>query len=88
LNLVFPQRLRKARAESLVAEAAASGRALLSADRATQAARDAAFRRVKEGGPNPDKWVDGKVTDYVYGFDCVADAEARYEECFAEVVAC
>ncbi|KAJ7832752.1 salicylate hydroxylase [Mycena olivaceomarginata] len=88
LNLAFPQRLRKTRAESLVAEAAASGRVLLSADRATQAARDAAFRHVKEGGPNPDKWVDGKVTDYVYGFDCVADAEARYEGCLAEVVAC
>ncbi|KAJ7330545.1 hypothetical protein DFH08DRAFT_708791 [Mycena albidolilacea] len=87
-SLLVYERLRKARAESLVAEAATSGRTLLSADRATQAARDAAFRRVKEGGPNPDKWVDGKVTDYVYGFDCVADAEARYEECFAEVVAC
>lgn len=79
------QRLRKARAESIVDEAAASGRALLLADPEAQAERDEAFHRVQHGGPNPDKWVDRAVTDYLYGFDCVKDAEARYGECFAEL---
>ncbi|KAF7345504.1 FAD/NAD(P)-binding domain-containing protein [Mycena venus] len=83
--LVF-ERLRKARTEFLVDEAAASGRALLLADPEAQAARDAAFQRVKEGGPNPDKWVDRAVTDYLYGFDCIADAEARYRECVVKVM--
>ncbi|KAJ7902466.1 hypothetical protein B0H13DRAFT_2026149 [Mycena leptocephala] len=80
------ERLRKARTEFLVEEAAVSGRALLLADPEAQAARDAAFQRVKEGGPNPDRWVDSAVQDYLYGFDCIADAEARYEECFAAVM--
>ncbi|KAJ6580757.1 hypothetical protein B0H19DRAFT_484305 [Mycena capillaripes] len=85
-GLLVYERLRKARAERLVDEAATSGHALLLADPDAQAARDAAFQRVKEGGPNPDRWVDSAVTDYVYGFDCIADAEARYRECFAAVM--
>ncbi|KAJ6621531.1 hypothetical protein B0H10DRAFT_1789699 [Mycena sp. CBHHK59/15] len=73
------ERLRKTRAEHLVDEAAVSGRALLLTDPEAQAARDAAFHRVQHGGPNPDKWVDKEVTDFVYGFDCVKDAEERYD---------
>ncbi|KAJ6462393.1 hypothetical protein C8R47DRAFT_1058170 [Mycena vitilis] len=80
------ERLRKPRADFLVDEAAASGRALLLTDPDAQAARDAAFQRVKHGGPNPDRWVDSAVTDYVYGFDCVADAEKRYGECLKAVM--
>ena len=78
------QRLRKARTSHLVAEAAASGRAMHLADPALQAQRDAAFRDVKNGGPNPDRAVDREVQDYVFGFDCVADAEERWAGLLAE----
>ncbi|KAJ7811233.1 hypothetical protein B0H14DRAFT_3479898 [Mycena olivaceomarginata] len=72
------ERLRKSRTEFLVEQAAASGRALHLTDPAAQAARDAAFRR------NPDRWLDREVQDFVYGFDCVADAEGRWGAYFAE----
>ncbi|KAJ7147733.1 salicylate hydroxylase [Mycena crocata] len=78
-----PQRLRKTRNEFLVEQAAASGRDLHLSDPAAQATRDEAFRRVKHGGPNPDKWLDRSVQDFVYGFDCVEDAAKRFEEYFA-----
>ncbi|KAJ7838124.1 salicylate hydroxylase [Mycena olivaceomarginata] len=77
-------RLRKARTEHLVEEAAASGRALHLTDPEAQAARDEAFRQVKHGGPNPDRAVDREVQDFVYGHDCVRDAEARFDGYFAE----
>ncbi|KAF7345531.1 FAD-binding-3 domain-containing protein [Mycena venus] len=81
-SLLVYEHLRKARAEFLVEQAAASGRDLHLTDPAAQAARDEAFRQVKHGGPNPDKWLDRTVQDFVYGFDCVDDAEKRYEEVF------
>jgi salicylate hydroxylase len=52
------QRVRKRRAETLVQMAAASGKVLGSADKAEQDSRDEAFRNIKNGGPNPDKWAD------------------------------
>ncbi|KAJ7230358.1 hypothetical protein GGX14DRAFT_582956 [Mycena pura] len=79
-----PQRLRKSRAEFLVEQAAAAGRALHLADPAAMAERDEAFRQVAHGGPNPDKWIDRSVQDFVYGFDCVDDAARRYDEYSAE----
>ncbi|KAJ7653939.1 salicylate hydroxylase [Mycena polygramma] len=83
-GLLVYERLRKARAEHLVEEAAASGRALHLADPEEQAARDEAFRKVKDGGPNPDRAVDRAVQDLVYGHDCVRNAEEHFEEYFAE----
>ncbi|KAJ7754342.1 hypothetical protein DFH07DRAFT_1029305 [Mycena maculata] len=83
-GLLVYERLRKARTEHLVEEAAASGRALHLTDPAAQAARDEAFRQVKHGGPNPDRAVDRAVQDLVYGHDCVKDAEERFEEYYAE----
>ncbi|KAJ7208761.1 hypothetical protein B0H12DRAFT_1158347 [Mycena haematopus] len=77
------QRLRKTRTEFLVSQAAASGRDLHLADPAAQATRDEAFRQVAHGGSNPDKWLDRTVQDFVYGFDCVEDAERLYGEYFA-----
>ncbi|KAJ7780061.1 2-polyprenyl-6-methoxyphenol hydroxylase [Mycena maculata] len=81
--LLVYERLRKARTEHLVEQAAASGRELHLTDPAAQAARDEAFRQVKHGGANPDRWVDRTMQDFVYGFDCVGDAEERYDEYFA-----
>ncbi|KAJ6580761.1 hypothetical protein B0H19DRAFT_1207036 [Mycena capillaripes] len=81
--LLVYERLRKVRTEFLVEQAAASGRDLHLTDPEAQAARDEAFRQVKHGGPNPDKWLDRTVQDFVYGFDCGDDAEKRYHEYFA-----
>jgi salicylate hydroxylase len=79
------QRLRKVRTEYLVEQAAASGKALLLTDADAKAARDAAFLRAKSGGPNPDKWLDKQIQDYIYGFDCIADVDEHYTEYFAAV---
>ncbi|KAJ7607889.1 hypothetical protein FB45DRAFT_1067639 [Roridomyces roridus] len=78
LGLKVYEHLRKQRAERLVEEAESAGRNLMLADSKAQAARDEALRRVKNGGENPDKWVDRAVTDYIYGFDCLKDAEERF----------
>ncbi|KAF7309373.1 FAD-binding-3 domain-containing protein [Mycena indigotica] len=78
------QRLRKSRTEFLVSQAAAAGRALHLTDPEAQALRDEAFRQVANGGPNPDKWLDRQVQDFVYGFDCVADAERQWVKLFAQ----
>ncbi|KAK6988857.1 FAD/NAD(P)-binding domain-containing protein [Favolaschia claudopus] len=78
--LLVYEHLRKQRAEFLVDQAAASGRDLHLTDPEAQAARDEGFRQVKNGGANPDKWLDREVQDFVYGFDCVQDAEGRWGE--------
>ncbi|KAF7289011.1 FAD-binding-3 domain-containing protein [Mycena chlorophos] len=78
------ERLRKSRTEFLVSQAAVAGRALHLTDPEAQAARDEAFRQVANGGPNPDKWLDREVQDFVYGFDCIDDAEKKWEGMFAE----
>ncbi|KAJ7510690.1 salicylate hydroxylase [Mycena galericulata] len=83
-GLLVYERLRKARTEHLVEEAAASGRALHLTDPEAQAVRDEAFRQVKNGGPNPDRAVDRAVQDMVYGHDCVKHAEEHFETYFAE----
>ncbi|KAJ6488843.1 hypothetical protein C8R45DRAFT_901717 [Mycena sanguinolenta] len=82
--LLVYERLRKSRTSHLVSLAAESGRALHLTDPHAQAARDEAFRQVKHGGPNPDKAVDREVQDFVYGHDCVNDAEGRFDEYFRE----
>ncbi|KAK7045095.1 FAD/NAD(P)-binding domain-containing protein, partial [Favolaschia claudopus] len=84
--LLVYEHLRKQRAELLVDQAAASGRDLHLTDPEAQAARNEAFRQVKNGGANPDKWLDRDVQDFVYGFDCVQDAEGRWEEVWGEAV--
>ncbi|KAF8187977.1 hypothetical protein K438DRAFT_1722766 [Mycena galopus ATCC 62051] len=85
--LLVYERLRKSRTEHLVEQAAASGRALHLTDPKAQAERDEAFRQVKHGGPNPDRAVDREVQDFVYGHDCVKDAEQRFAGYFAEAKA-
>ncbi|KAJ7262025.1 2-polyprenyl-6-methoxyphenol hydroxylase [Mycena rebaudengoi] len=84
-GLLVYERLRKVRTEYLVEQAAASGKALLLTDADAKAARDAAFLRAKSGGPNPDKWLDKQIQDYIYGFDCIADVDEHYTEYFAAV---
>ncbi len=79
------QRLRKPRTEYLVQQAALAGKTFHLTDPEEQAKRDEAFKQVKYGGPNPDKGVDKEVQKIAYGFDCVKDAEARFEEYFKEL---
>jgi hypothetical protein len=66
-----------------VEEVAASECALHLIDPEVQAARGEAFRQVKYG--SLDCVVNREVQDFVYGHDCVQDAEARFDGYFAEV---
>ncbi|KAL3469094.1 hypothetical protein BJX99DRAFT_242054 [Aspergillus californicus] len=78
------EKVRKDRAYALVEMAAASGRALHLGDGAAKEERDKQFAALKQGkGPVPDKWADADVQKAIYGFDCVAEAEERFEEYFA-----
>ncbi|KAJ7323531.1 hypothetical protein DFH08DRAFT_817562 [Mycena albidolilacea] len=77
------QRLRKARKEHLVEEVAASECALHLMDPEVQATRGEAFRQVKYG--SLECVVNQEVQGFVYGHDCVQDAEARFDGYFAEV---
>ncbi|KAL3468484.1 hypothetical protein BJX64DRAFT_246050 [Aspergillus heterothallicus] len=78
------EKVRKDRAYALVELAAASGRALHLGDGAAKAERDKQFAALKGGkGPVPDKWADADVQKEIYGFDCIKEAEERFEEYFA-----
>ncbi|KAL2810386.1 hypothetical protein BJX63DRAFT_402108 [Aspergillus granulosus] len=78
------EKVRKDRAYALVELAAASGRALHLGEGAAKAERDKQFAALKGGkGPVPDKWADADVQKEIYGFDCVKEAEGRFEEYFA-----
>ncbi|KAL4781479.1 hypothetical protein BJX76DRAFT_359845 [Aspergillus varians] len=75
--------VRKERAYALVEMAAASGRALHLGDGVAKEERDKQFAALKAGkGPVPDKWADADVQREIYGFDCVKEAEERFEEYF------
>jgi hypothetical protein len=69
--------------EHLVEEVAASECALHFMDPEGQEAQGEAFRQVRCG--SLDRVVDREVQDFVYGHNCVWDAEARFDEYFAEV---
>lgn len=71
--------MRKERAETLVALAAASGRSLhLGAGKAKEE-RDAAFAALKDKkGSVPDKWADADVQKQIYGFDCMEVAKEQF----------
>ncbi|KAL2868636.1 putative monooxygenase [Aspergillus lucknowensis] len=78
------EKVRKDRAYALVELAAASGRALHLGDGAAKEERDKQFAALKAGkGPVPDKWADADVQKEIYGFDCIKEAETRFEEYFA-----
>ncbi|KAL4906651.1 hypothetical protein BDW74DRAFT_176966 [Aspergillus multicolor] len=78
--------VRKERAYALVELAAASGRALHLGEGAAKEERDKQFAALRAGkGPVPDKWADADVQREIYGFDCVKEAEGRFDEYFALV---
>jgi salicylate hydroxylase len=80
------ERVRKGRAETLIAMAAASGRAMHLGDGAAQEERDKQFASLKNGkGPVPDKWADAEVQKMIYGFDCMKVAEDTFQESFTSM---
>ncbi|KAF1809761.1 putative monooxygenase [Eremomyces bilateralis CBS 781.70] len=77
--------VRKERAETLVAIAAASGRALHLGSGAAKEERDKQFAALKAAGgkgPVPDKWADPEVQKEIYGHDCTKEAETAFQEQF------
>lgn len=79
------EEVRKARAETLVALAAASGRAMHLGEGKEKEERDRQFAALRAGGGKgavPDKWADADVQRMIYGFDCMQEAETRAEEAF------
>ncbi|KAL4741346.1 hypothetical protein BDV11DRAFT_168330 [Aspergillus similis] len=80
--------VRKDRAYALVELAAASGRALHLGEGAAKEERDKQFAALRAGkGPVPDKWADADVQREIYGFDCIKEAEQRFEEYFGAAAA-
>jgi 2-polyprenyl-6-methoxyphenol hydroxylase-like FAD-dependent oxidoreductase len=80
------ERVRKGRAEKLVALAAANGRAMQLDDGAAQEERDRQFAALQNGkGPVPDKWADAEVQEMIYGFDCLKVAEDTFQESFRDM---
>lgn len=79
--------IRKERAETLVAMAAASGRVMHLGEGREQEERDRQFAKIKANrgrGKVPDKWADAEVQRMIYGFDCQRIAEERVREEFQQ----
>jgi salicylate hydroxylase len=77
--------VRKERAETLVAMAAASGRAMHLGEGKEKEERDRQFAAIRANGGKgsvPDKWADADVQRMIYGFDCQRVAETMAEEAF------
>jgi salicylate hydroxylase len=69
--------LRKDRAEMLIKLAAASGRSLHLGEGKAREQRDQQFAN---GDRVPDRWADPEVQRQIYGHDCVAVAEASFDD--------
>lgn len=82
------EEVRKERAETLVALAAASGRAMHLGEGKEREERDKQFAALRAGngkGSVPDKWADADVQRMIYGFDCSREAESRAAKAFGKV---
>lgn len=79
------EKVRKERAETLVALAAASGREMHLGAGAAKEERDKAFAALRASGGKghvPDRWADAEVQKMIYGFDCFEAAEKAVKEAF------
>jgi len=77
------QKLRKERAEFCIAEAAANGREMHLSE-AEAADRDRRFREAsKDGGANPDKFVDKNTQQILFTHDCEQNALEVWDELWA-----
>jgi salicylate hydroxylase len=80
--------IRKERAETLVALAASSGKAMHLGEGAAKEERDKQFAKFKDAGGKgevPDKWADANVQKQIYGHDCMQIAEETFDEEFAKL---
>ncbi|TKA68111.1 hypothetical protein B0A55_08293 [Friedmanniomyces simplex] len=78
------EKVRMARAYTLVELAAASGRAMHLGEGAAKEERDRQFAALKSGkGPVPDKWADADVQRMIYGRDVMKIAEEEFEGIYA-----
>lgn len=75
--------LRKPRTSQLVELAAHSGRVLHLGEGQAREERDRLFRDNGRGGSVPDKWASPDVQQMIYSFDCVKDAEERFDGLYA-----
>jgi salicylate hydroxylase len=78
--LLTYQNLRKPRTDWAVLTAAANSKGLHTNDKE---ARNAAFRNVKNGGPNPDKMISREIHDKLFLYDVEEDAAKQYDALFA-----
>ena len=77
------EEIRKDRAETLVALAASSGRAMHLGNGKEKEERDRQFAALRSGkGSVPDKWADADVQRIIHGFNCTREAEMRAHEAF------
>jgi salicylate hydroxylase len=74
--------LRKERATTIVDWAAESGRVLHLGEGKAKEERDRRFAEARAGGKVPDKWASPDVQAYVYGHDCMREAEERFAEVY------
>lgn len=84
-SLKVYERLRKERAEALVAMAAANGKEMQLGDGAAAAERDAAFKAFRESGGQgkvPDKAADKGVLSFIYAWDASKETAEQYDGIF------
>ncbi|KAF7167615.1 hypothetical protein CNMCM6106_003094 [Aspergillus hiratsukae] len=77
--------LRKDRTATLVEMAAMSGRTLHLGEGKAKIERDRQFREAGEKGENPDKWASPDVQKMIYEYDCVKDAQERFDGLYASL---
>ncbi|KAI0888930.1 FAD/NAD(P)-binding domain-containing protein [Annulohypoxylon maeteangense] len=75
--------LRKERTSILVELAASSARTLHLGDGKAKEERDRQFKEAKKGTPIPDKWASPEVQHMIYSYDCVAEAQEKFDELYA-----
>lgn len=86
-SLKVYEKLRKERAEALVAMAAANGKEMQLGDGAAAAERDAAFKAFRESGQGkvPDKAADKGVLSFIYEWDATKETAEQYDSLFQTV---
>ncbi|KAI1083504.1 FAD/NAD(P)-binding domain-containing protein [Whalleya microplaca] len=76
--------LRKTRTSTLVEMADYSARLLHLGEGKAKEERDRQFAAgKKKGTPIPDKWASPEVQDMIYKYDCVKEAQEKFDELFA-----
>ncbi|KAL7627538.1 hypothetical protein AAE478_001731 [Parahypoxylon ruwenzoriense] len=79
--------LRKDRTTLLVDLAASSARTLHLGEGKAKEERDRQFAAAKKKGtPIPDKWASPEVQDMIYSYDCVKEAQEKFDELYAGLV--